>query len=103
VPLSQYWRSTLDLSDQVNFEDDLLYLQHLLYLGYMGYLAYLFAFAAWLDQFDSNIIFKCHMQSQVLYIVPITSLLERLALVPVGVTGTILFTMRKESKDFPGA
>ncbi len=43
------------------------------------------------------------MQSQSLYVVPITSILGRLALVPVGDTGTILFTMRKESKDFDGA
>ena len=42
------------------------------------------------------------MRSQVLYVVPITSTLGRLALVPVGDTGTILFTMRKESKDFDG-
>ena len=43
------------------------------------------------------------MQSQVLYVVPITSILGRLALVPVGDTGTIPFTMHKESKDFDGA
>ena len=43
------------------------------------------------------------MQSQVLYVVPITSILGRLALVPVGDTGTIPFNMRKESKDFEGA
>ncbi len=43
------------------------------------------------------------MQSQVLYVLPITSILGRLALVPVGDTGTIPFTMRKETKDFPGA
>jgi hypothetical protein len=43
------------------------------------------------------------MQSQVLYVVPITCMLGRLALVPVGDTGTIQFTLRKESKDFDGA
>ena len=43
------------------------------------------------------------MQSQVLYVVPITSILSRLGLVPVGETGTIPFSMRKETRDFPGA
>ncbi len=55
VPLSQYWRSTVDLGDRVNFEeyllylvhlfdlvniDDLLYLVHLVYLDYIEYLVY---------------------------------------------------------------
>ena len=43
------------------------------------------------------------MQSQVLYVVPITSILERLALVPVGDTGTIPFSMRNDKTDYPGA
>jgi hypothetical protein len=43
------------------------------------------------------------MQSQVLYVVPITSILGRLALVPVGNTGTIPFSMRKQTRDFSGA
>jgi hypothetical protein len=43
------------------------------------------------------------MQLKILYVVPITSILGRLALFPVGDTGTIPFTMRKESKDFDGA
>jgi hypothetical protein len=66
---------------------------------------YFLAFAAWLDQCDSKIIFERRMQSQVLYVVPITSILGRLALVPSPVcdTGTIPFTMHKESKDFDGA
>ena len=48
-------------------------------------------------------IYERRMQSQVLYVVPIASILGRLALVPVGDTGTIPFSMRKETKDFPGA
>ena len=59
--------------------------------------------AAWLDQCDSSIIYERRMQSQVLYVVPITSILGRLALVPVGDTGTIPFSMHKDTKDFPGA
>ena len=59
--------------------------------------------AAWLDQCDSKIVYKRSMQSQVLYVVPITLILGRLALVPVGDTGTILFSMRKQTWEYPGA
>ena len=78
-----------------------MYIEHLLYLDYIDYLV--LPFAAWLDKCDSKIVFERSMQSQVLYVVPITSILGRLALVPVGDTGTIPFTMRKESKDFDHA
>ncbi len=64
---------------------------------------YFLAFTAGLDQCESKILFERRMQSQVLYVVPITSILGRLALVPVGDNGTIPFTMRKESKDCDGA
>ena len=43
------------------------------------------------------------MQSLVLYVIPATSILGRLALVPIGETGTIPFSMHKESTDFPRA
>ena len=59
--------------------------------------------AAWLDKCDSKIIYERWMQSQVMYVVPIASILGRLALVPVGETGTIPFSMRNERSDFPGA
>jgi hypothetical protein len=36
-------------------------------------------------------------------VLPITSILGKLALVPVGKMGTIPFSMRQETKDFPGA
>ncbi len=42
------------------------------------------------------------MQSQVLYVIPITSFLGRIPVVPVGVTGTIPYSMRKEGNAFPG-
>jgi hypothetical protein len=62
---------------------------------------YLILQLGWIN--DSKIIFERRMQPQVLYDVPITSILGRLALVSVGDTGTIPFTMRKESRDFSGA
>ena len=43
------------------------------------------------------------MQSLVLYVVPISSILGRLALVPVDDTGTNPFSMRHEKPDFDGA
>ena len=58
---------------------------------------------AWLDKCDSKIIYERRMQSQVLYVVPITSILGRLALVPVGETGTIPFSMHKQTREYPGA
>ena len=43
--------------------------------------------AGWLAQCESTIIYERRLQSQVLYVIPITSILGRLALVPVGETG----------------
>jgi hypothetical protein len=67
------------------------------------YFTYCTSIAAWLDNCDSKIIYEQRMQSQVLYVVPITSILGRLALVPVGDTGTIPFSMLNEKTDYPGA
>ena len=39
------------------------------------------------------------MQSQVLYVLPIPSILGRLARVPVGDTGFIPFSLSNENKD----
>ncbi len=53
----------------------------------------------WLDICDLKIIYERH-KTQVLYVVPITSILGGLALVPVGNNGTIQFSMRNEKPDF---
>ena len=58
---------------------------------------------AWLDTCKSTIIYERKMQSQVLYVVPITSVLGRLPVVPVGTTGTIPYSMHKEGDTFSGA
>jgi hypothetical protein len=57
--------------------------------------------AGWLAQCESTIMNERRLQSQVLYVIPITSILGRLVLVPVGVT--IPYSMRKEASTFPGA
>ncbi len=59
--------------------------------------------AAWLDQCDAKIVYKRRMLCQVLHVVPITIILGSLALVPVGDSGTIQFSMRKQTRDFSGA
>ncbi len=48
-------------------------------------------------------MYKRSEQSQVLYVIPVSSILGRLPLVPLGDTGTIPFEMQKESADFLGA
>ena len=52
--------------------------------------------AVWLDKCDSKMIYQRRMQSQVRYVVPITSIQGRLAVMPFGDTGTIPFSMRIE-------
>ena len=57
----------------------------------------------WLDQIGSKIIYERKSQP-VLYVIPTTSILGRLPLVPVGDNGTIPYSMpvRSESADIPG-
>jgi hypothetical protein len=50
--------------------------------------------AGWLAQCESTIIYERRLQSQLMYVIPITSILGRLALVPVGTcNGTIPYGM----------
>ena len=56
---------------------------------------------AWVDQCQSAIVYERREQAQVLYVIPVSSVLGRLPLVPVGVNGTTPFAMRRESADFP--
>ncbi len=52
---------------------------------------------------QSAIVYKRSEQVQVLYVIPVSSILGRLPLVLVGATGTIPFTMRQDTADFPRA
>ena len=47
-------------------------------------------------------VYKCKSNKQVLYVLPITSILSKLPSVPVGDTGTIPFSMLGEAADFDG-
>jgi hypothetical protein len=77
-----------------------VFIQHILHILHI--LIYL-STSAWLAQCQSTIIYQRREQAQVLYVIPVSSILGRLPLVPVGATGTIPFAMRRETADFPGA
>ncbi len=66
------------------------------YSTYFAYFAYSYLFVH-LSLARSVSIYNC------LYVIPVSSILGRLPLVPVGATGTIPFAMRRETADFPGA
>ena len=70
----------------------------LVYLAYFAYFAYItsshrFLFTDWEDKCQSAIVYERREQAQVLYVIPLSSILGRLPLVPVGRTGTIPFEM----------
>ena len=76
----------------------ILHILHIIHI-----LIYYMSTSAWLDQCQSAIVYERRETKQVLYVIPVSSILGRLPLVPVGATGTIPFAMRRESADFPGA
>ena len=53
------------------------------------YTAYSFNFPGWLARVDSTMIYERRSNKQVLYVLPITSILGKLPVVPAGDTGTI--------------
>ncbi len=57
----------------------------------------------WLNKCQSNIIYKHWDRAQALFVIPVSSILWHLLLVPVGPTGTISFEIGRESADFLGA
>jgi len=76
--------------------------------AYFAYFAYSYLFihlslACSVSNCQSTIVYERREQAQVLYVIPVSSILGRLPLVPVGATGTIPFAMRRETADFPGA
>ena len=48
-------------------------------------------------------LYERKQNQQVLYVIPISSILGKLPLIPVGDTGTIPFSMRDELHEFDGA
>ena len=78
------------------------HIQHILHILHTLY-DHVFLYSEWVNRCQSAIVYERREQSQVLYVIPVSSILGRLPLVPVGQTGTIPFEMRRESADFPGA
>jgi hypothetical protein len=58
--------------------------------------------SGWIDRVNSAMVYERKSNKQVLYVLPITSILSKLPLVPVGDTGTIPFSMRGEAADLVG-
>ncbi len=52
---------------------------------------------------QSTIVYEHCESAQVLYVIPVSSILGRLPLVPVSNTGTIPYEMRREAADIPDA
>ena len=67
----------------------------ILHILHISHILICFSTLAWLAQCQSKIVYECREQAQVLYVIPVSSILGRLPLVPVGATGTIPFAMRR--------
>jgi hypothetical protein len=76
---------------------------HILHILHLLHILICLSTSSWLDQCQSAIVYERREQAQVLYVIPVSSILGRLPLVPVGETETIPFAMQQESADFPGA
>jgi len=59
--------------------------------------------SGWLDQANGTMLYERRQNKQVLYVIPISPILGKLPLVPVGDTGTIPFSMRDELHEVDGA
>ena len=57
----------------------------------------------WLLACSSRIVYERRADNQVLYVLPVESILGKLPVVPVGETGTIPYCMRQHAEDFVGA
>ncbi len=51
----------------------------------------------------SRLVYELKRDSQVLYVLPVESVLGKLPVVPIGDTGTIPFAMRQNARDFADA
>ena len=76
---------------------------HILHIIHIMHILNYVCTTAWVGQCQSAMIYERREQAQVLYVIPVSSILGPVPLVPVGATGTIPFAMRRESADFPGA
>jgi hypothetical protein len=82
----------------------IIHIYHILHILYIMHIMHIMIslFTGWVDACQSTIVYERRESAPVLYVVPVSSILGPLPLVPVGDTGTIPFQMRGESADFPG-
>jgi hypothetical protein len=87
-----------------------LYILHILHIIHIYHILHILhimilLFTGWVDACQSTIVYERSESAQVLYVVPVSSILGRLPIVSpaVGDTGTIQFQMRGESAEFLGA
>ena len=76
---------------------------HIMHILHILHILICFSTLTWLAQCQSTTVYERPEQAQVLYVIPVPSILGYLPLVPVGATGTISFAMCRETADFPGA
>ncbi len=81
----------------------ILYILYTVHILHILFVILLDSCKAWLDACQSTIVYERSESAQVLYVIPASSILGRLPLVPVGNTGTIQYEMQREAADFPGA
>jgi hypothetical protein len=76
---------------------------HILHILHVLHILICFSTSSCLDQCQSAIVYERREKAQDLYVIPVSSILGRIPLVPVAATGTIPSAMRREAADFPGA
>jgi hypothetical protein len=76
---------------------------HILLILHIIHVLICLSTSAWVGQCQSAMVYERREQVQVLYVIPVSSILGHLPLGPVGATGTIPFAMLRESAGFPGA
>ena len=59
--------------------------------------------SGWLDRANGTMLYERKQNQQVLYVIPISSILGKLPLIPVADTGTIPFSMRDKLHEVDGA
>ena len=69
---------------------------HIMHIMHIMHILNFVCTTAWVGQCQSAMIYECREQAQVLYVVPVSSILGHLPLVPVGATGIIPFAMQRE-------
>ncbi len=79
----------------------ILHILHVVHIGSIS-LAYdlIYFYTAWVDICQSTIVYERKEAAQVLYIIPVSSILGFLSLVSVGKTGTNSSTCEESQKIF---